>query len=112
MVGPVSAFRSGPLKAGTRGAQPMAVRWPLWQISHMPDPQSLGIELPSPAYVAGLVVFGIVGYVAWRRGRKTHRSSMTWVGVATMLYPYLVPQTWLLWLIGIAATAWIWRHWS
>jgi hypothetical protein len=78
----------------------------------MPDLQTLGIELPSFAYLAGLVVFGIIGWIAWRRGRKTGRSSLTWVGLATMLYPYAVPQTWLLWLIGIAATGWIWFDWG
>jgi hypothetical protein len=29
-----------------------------------------------------------------------------------MLYPYVVPQTWLLWLIGVAATGWICLEWS
>jgi hypothetical protein len=78
----------------------------------MADLQTLGLELPSPAYLLGLIVFGIIGWVAWRRGRKTGRSSLTWVGLATMLYPYVVPQTWLLWLIGMAATGWIWFNWS
>lgn len=84
----------------------------MWQIRPMPDSQLLGLELPSPAYLAGLVVFGIVGFVAWRRGRKTGKSSLAWIGLGTMLYPYVVPQTWLLWLVGIAATGWIWFDWG
>jgi hypothetical protein len=28
-----------------------------------------------------------------------------------MLYPYAVPQTWLLWLVGVGATGWIWFEW-
>ena len=84
----------------------------MWQIQVMPTSQSLGIALPTPAYLAGLLVFGIVGYVAWRRGRKTDRPTLKWIGLATMLYPYLVPQTWLLWLIGAAATGWIWWEWG
>lgn len=71
----------------------------------------IGIDLPSPAYLLGLIVFGIVGWIAWRRGRKSGRPSLQWVGLATMLYPYVVPQTWLLWLIGLAATGWIWFDW-
>lgn len=78
----------------------------------MADLQSLGFQLPTPAYLLGLVVFGIVGYVAYRRGRKTQKTSMTAAGIATMLYPYVVPQTWLLWLIGAAATGWIWFNWD
>ena len=77
----------------------------------MEDLHSLGIDLPTPAYLLGLLVFGIVGYVAWRRGRKASKPRLMWVGLATMLYPYVVPQTWLLWLIGAAATGWIWYDW-
>jgi hypothetical protein len=76
------------------------------------DLQSLGIDLPSPLYLLGLIVFGVVGYVAFRRGGKTARPPLKWVGVATMLYPYVVPQTWLLWLVGVAATGWIWMNWN
>jgi hypothetical protein len=85
----------------------------MWQSPPMPaDLHSLGIDLPSPLYLLGLVVFGLVGWVAFRRGRKTARAPLKWVGVATMLYPYVVPQTWLLWLIGIGATGWIWLNWN
>jgi hypothetical protein len=76
------------------------------------DLHALGITMPGPFYIFGLVVFGLVGWVAFRHGRKTTRASMMWVGLATMLYPYFVPQTWLLWLIGAAATAWICVNWN
>ena len=83
----------------------------MWHSAAMEDLHSLGIDLPTPAYLLGLLVFGIVGYVAWRRGRKASKPRLMWVGLATMLYPYVVPQTWLLWLIGAAATGWIWYDW-
>jgi hypothetical protein len=54
----------------------------------------------------------VIGYLAFRRGRKLPRAPLKWVGVATMLYPYVVPQTWLLWLVGLGATAWIWLNWD
>ena len=63
--------------------------------------QTLGLVLPSPAYIAGAILFGIIGYAAFRRGRKSTRPALTWTGVALMLYPYAVPQTWLLWTIGL-----------
>jgi hypothetical protein len=69
-------------------------------------------KFPTPAYLLGLIVFGLVGYVAYRRGRKAEKPALMWVGIATMLYPYVVPQTWLLWLIGAAATGWIYFDWS
>jgi hypothetical protein len=69
-------------------------------------------KFPTPAYLLGLIVFGLVGYVAYRKGRKAEKPSLMWVGIATMLYPYIVPQTWLLWLIGSAATGWIFYDWN
>lgn len=72
----------------------------------------MSFDLPSPAYLFGLVVFGLVGWVAYRRGRKTGRASLLWLGLGTMLFPYVVSQTWLLWLVGSAATGWIWFEWS
>jgi hypothetical protein len=49
--------------------------------------QALGLVLPSPSYIAGAIMFGIIGYVAFRRGRKTSRTALTWAGFALMLYP-------------------------
>jgi hypothetical protein len=69
--------------------------------------QSLGLELPSPAYIFGAIVFGVIGIVAFRWGRRAGRPRSKWLGVALMLYPYVVPQTWLLYLVGIALCAWI-----
>lgn len=64
--------------------------------------QSLGFALPSPAYLFGAIVFGLVGLVAWRYGRKAQRPTTKWLGVALMFYPYAISQTWLLYLIGLA----------
>ena len=74
--------------------------------------QSLGLVLPSPAYILGALVFGLVGYVAYRRGRRTSTAALTWTGVALMVYPYAVPQTWLLWTVGAALCAWLYARWN
>lgn len=74
--------------------------------------ESLGLVLPSPAYIVGAILFGIVGYVAFRRGRKTSGSALTWTGVALMVYPYAVPQTWLLWVVGAALCGWVYAKWN
>ena len=73
---------------------------------------SLGLELPSPAYIVGAILFGIFGYVAFRRGRKASRPELTWPGVALNLYPYAVSATWLLWLIGAVLSAWVYAKWD
>ena len=58
--------------------------------------QSLGISLPSPAYILGAVIFGLTGFVAFRYGKRAGRRRSKWLGVALMLYPYAIAQTWLL----------------
>jgi apolipoprotein N-acyltransferase len=69
---------------------------------------ALGITLPSPAYIVGAIVFGIVGLVAFVRGRRAGRPRQRWLGLALMLYPYVVWQTWLLYLVGAGLTLAVW----
>ena len=74
--------------------------------------ESLDLVMPTPAYILGALLFGIIGYVAFRRGRKTSSANLTWTGVALMLYPYAVSQTWLLWAVGTALLAWVYAKWD
>jgi len=71
-------------------------------MNELPPLQSLGLELPSPAYIAGAILFGLIGLVAWRWGRKAGRRRTMWIGVALMFYPYLVSATWALYAVGVA----------
>jgi len=64
--------------------------------------QSLGISLPSPAYIFGTVLFGLIGIAVYRYGKRVGRPRSKWLGVALMLYPYATPQTWLLYIVGVA----------
>lgn len=74
--------------------------------------ESLGLVLPTPAYIIGAILFGIIGWIAFRRGRKTSVSVLTWTGVALMLYPYGVSETWMLWLVGVALSGLAYTKWS
>ena len=67
--------------------------------------QSLGLTLPSPAYLAGAVGFGIAGTLAYRNGKKTERPRVKWLGLALMLYPYAVSSTLWLYLVGASLCA-------
>jgi apolipoprotein N-acyltransferase len=67
--------------------------------------QSLGLTLPSPAYIFGSILFGLIGLAAFRHGRKSGRKPALWLGVALMVYPYLVSPTWLLYTVGAALCA-------
>ncbi|XAH23577.1 hypothetical protein AAFF27_27005 [Xylophilus sp. GW821-FHT01B05] len=68
----------------------------------------LGLTLPSPAYIVGAILFGLVGLVAWRLGRREARRNTKWLGVALMFYPYAVSSTWLLYAVGLALCAGLW----
>ncbi len=74
--------------------------------------ESLGLVLPGPAYILGSILFGLLGYVAFRRGRRMERSDLTWTGVALMLYPYAIDQTWVLWAVGAALCGWLYLKWN
>ena len=74
--------------------------------------QSFGLEVPSLAYIAGSIVFGIIGLVAWRHGRKAALPKPKWLGVALMLFPYATPQTWMLYLVGVGLCVWLYFVWT
>jgi hypothetical protein len=74
--------------------------------------ESLGLALPTPAYILGVILFGIIGWVAFRRGRQRSSAVLTWTGVALMLYPYAISETWLLWLLGAALLGLAYVRWD
>ena len=74
--------------------------------------ESLGLVLPTPAYILGAILFGIIGWIAFRRGRKESITVLMWSGVTLMLYPYGVSETWMLWLIGIALSGLVYAKWN
>ena len=50
--------------------------------------------------------------MAWRHGRRAKLPKPKWIGVALMVYPYATPQTWLLYLVGIALCGWLYFVWE
>jgi len=64
--------------------------------------ESLGFSLPSPPYLIGMFLFGVIGFAAYRYGKTTSRPALLWLGVVLMLYPYVVSETWLLYVVGCA----------
>jgi hypothetical protein len=67
--------------------------------------EALGFTLPSTAYLIGVVIFGVVGYVTYRYGRKRSVPATKWIGIALMLYPYAISATWLLYVVGVGLCA-------
>jgi hypothetical protein len=68
--------------------------------------------LPSPAYIFGAILFGLLGMVTFSRGKKTSQPLLTWTGVALMLYPYAISETWLMWSVGIGLSALVFAKWN
>jgi hypothetical protein len=64
--------------------------------------------LPSPAWIFGTVLFGLLGLAAWRYGKVIEHPRIRWLGVALMFYPYVVGSTWLLYAVGMAICCAIW----
>ena len=65
----------------------------------------MGFSLPGPGYLFGAILFGFIGFAAWRYGGRTKRPIVRWTGLALMLYPYLISETWLLYVVGVALCA-------
>lgn len=72
--------------------------------------ESLGFTLPGPAYIAGAILFSIVGYAAYRYGKKASLVTFKWIGVALMLYPYAISETWLLYVVGAGLCAGLYAY--
>lgn len=64
--------------------------------------ESLGFTLPTPAYLIGALLFGILGFAAYRYGKKTTQPTIRWLGFALMVYPYVVTATLPMYLVGTA----------
>jgi hypothetical protein len=50
-------------------------------------------------------VFGLIGFTAFLRGRKTADPKMLIIGILLMVYPFLVTNPVWTWVVGIALTA-------
>lgn len=73
--------------------------------------ETLGLTLPSPAYIFAAILFGIIGIAAYRYGKKSSLAIPRWLGIALMLYPYVVSETWQLYVIGggLCAALYVYR---
>ena len=61
--------------------------------------------MPSGADLFGSLLFGIVGFAVFRYGRKATLWKPMTIGVALMVYPYFITETWLMYAIGAALCA-------
>ena len=59
----------------------------------------------SAANLIGGILFGGIGFVAFVYGMKLSNLKPMLLGLALMIFPYFVPNTMLMYGVGIALTA-------
>jgi hypothetical protein len=71
----------------------------------------LGITIPGPAYWIGILLFSVIGMVAFWKGRKRRNKGVKWTGLALMLYPYVIWGTVPMYVVGVALCGLAWWYW-
>jgi drug/metabolite transporter (DMT)-like permease len=61
--------------------------------------------MPSPTVLFASIFFGAIGLGAFIYGKKMQRWKTLSLGVALMVFPYFISQTWLLYTVGCALCA-------
>ncbi|MGA0899720.1 MAG: amino acid transport protein [Luteolibacter sp.] len=61
--------------------------------------------------LAGLI-FGTIGWGAFIYGRRLELDKPKFIGVALIIYPYLISHHILVWVLGVALVGliWVYRH--
>lgn len=63
----------------------------------------------SAALIAGNLLFGGIGFVAFMYGKRMRRTEMMALGGVLMVYGYFVTNAWLLYAAGAGLTVAVWR---
>ena len=64
----------------------------------------------NPYNILGSLIFCTIGWGAWRYGRQLDRWKPVAIGLALMVYPYLMTWVWELWAVGIGLCVLLWYH--
>jgi len=59
----------------------------------------------SANYILAGLIFGIVGMLFFKEGKKRTSTELYFLGLALMVFPYFVSHDILIWVVGIALTA-------
>jgi len=61
---------------------------------------TLGFPMPSAAYIAGAIIFSIIGMIGYYYGKRASLNTPKWIGIGLMLYPYVITDTVPLYVVG------------
>lgn len=59
----------------------------------------------SASYILAGILFGIIGLLIFKEGKKRTIAELYFIGIALMIYPYFITHDVLVWVVGIALTA-------
>ena len=74
-----------------------------------PDPGGSFLNFNPYNLLAGLV-FGTIGWGAFSYGKRLDLWQPRAIGVALMVYPYLIGNAWLLWTVGCGLMLLLWFY--
>ena len=67
--------------------------------------------MPDPSTLFVIIIFSAVGLAAFRHGKSESNIVCLLLGIALMVYPYLVEGLTLNLLVGAALGAAVWQTW-
>jgi hypothetical protein len=75
-------------------------------------PLNESTSMPTPAQLFAGLFFGLIGLVGFNYGRKNMLWRPVVIGLALMVFPYVVSNVWLLYAVGgsLCATLYFWRE--
>lgn len=72
-----------------------------------------GLDLNFDGWVlAAAFIFGVIGMWLFREGRKRAQMTITFTGLALMIYPYFVSGRAANWLVGFALCGFAYYEWN
>ncbi|MBI1398255.1 MAG: hypothetical protein GC151_19955 [Betaproteobacteria bacterium] len=69
------------------------------------------MTLPSGGALFGAILFGSIGMGAFMYGKRGTLVPPMVLGIALMVFPYFVSNTWAIYAVGVLLCAglWLWR---
>lgn len=61
--------------------------------------------MPDPSDLFAMLVFSIIGIIAFRSAKRESQPVRLGISMVLMLYPYFVSSGLWLWIVGIVLTA-------
>lgn len=58
--------------------------------------------LPSFSFMAGSIIFGVIGYIVYKQGKKNKLLFLKLLGVVFMFYPCIISDTVMMCVVGVS----------